>query len=159
MEPQKGEAGGAYVIVVDTEGKPVAFGGGGSSGTDITPIVDRFGTISGNPPANTLLGRLNDITKATSAPKYSYVNAVNITTAADGAGYVAFGNLGAEMMDITNDTGVDLEYRRNASANTFPIMAGQTRRIAGITNTNQISVRRADTQAQQVKVKAEAFKL
>lgn len=158
QESQKGMAGAAFVIVVDTEGNPVAFGGGGG-GTDLTPILDRFGAISGNPAMYTLLGRLNDITKAVSAPKYSNVLARSITTAANGTDYVAFPNLAAEMLDITNDTGADLEYRRNASADTFPILAGQSRLITGITNANQISVRRADTTATPVKVKGEAFKL
>lgn len=158
QEAQKGQAGGAFVIIVDMDGNPVSVGGGGT-GTDLTPILDRFGAVSGNPAINTLLGRLNDITKAVSAPKFTYVNAVNITTAANGTDFIAFGNLGAEMLDITNDTGADLEYRRNGAANTFPLLNGQSRLIQGITNTNQISVRRTDTGTAQVKVKAEAFKL
>ncbi|AXF51432.1 hypothetical protein PQA73_gp04 [Erwinia phage Pavtok] len=158
QESQKGQNGAAFVIVVDMEGNPVAIGGGGTA-TDLTPILDRFGTISGNPPVNTLLGRLNDITKAVSAPKFATVTGQNINTAANGTDYVAFPNVAAEMLDITNDTGVDLEYRRTASANTFPILAGQSRLITGITNTNQISIRRADVGTAQVKVKGEAFKL
>ncbi|AEY69593.1 hypothetical protein PEp14_0004 [Erwinia phage PEp14] len=157
QEAQKGAAGGAFVIIVDMDGNPVAVGGG--SGTDLTPLVSRFGDVSGNPAMNTLLGRLNDITKAVSAPKFTYVNGTVQTTAANGTDFVAFPNLGAEMLDITNDTGADLEYRRNGSANTFPILNGQSRLIQGITNINQISVRRTDTGTTQVKVKGEAFKL
>ena len=158
QESQKGMAGAAFVIVVDTEGNPVAFGGSGS-GTDLTPILDRFGAVSGNPASNTLLGRLFDISKAVGAPKYTYVQARSVQTAANGTDFIAFPNLGAEMLDITNDTGADLEYKRNNAADSFPILAGQSRLITGITNANQVSIRRTDTAATQVKVKGEAFKL
>lgn len=179
--PQKGANGGAYVIVVDQDGNPVEMGGGGSA-TDITPITDRqgevvaspgiytmlgrlkaladlFGTISTNPAANTVLGRLKDIHMAVSAPKFTTVTITNLTTAADGTSFVAFGSLACEFLDVFNDTGTDLEYRRGAAGLTMIIPAGAERRIYGITNANQIQFKRKDSAVEQVVVRAEAYKI
>jgi hypothetical protein len=60
-------------------------------------------------------------------------------------------------MDITNNTGVIVEYRRGAAGVAMEIPTGVTRLIVGITNANQIDVRRTDTSNTQVIVKAELF--
>lgn len=179
--PQKGANGAAFVIVVDQDGNPVSGGSGGGS-TDITPITDRqgevvaspgvytmlgrlkslvdlFGTISANPAANTVLGRLKDITAAISAPKFTTVTITQLTTAADGTSFVAFGSLACEFLDVFNDTGTDLEYRRGAAGNTMIIPAGAQRQIHGLTNANGIQFKRKDGAATQVVVRAEAYKI
>lgn len=182
MKAQKGVNGGAFVIVVDMDGNPVSIGGGSGGSTDITPITDRqgevvaspgvytmlgrlktlvdlFGAISANPAANTVLGRLKDITSAISAPKFTTVSITNLTTAADGTSFVAFGSLACEFLDVFNDTGTDLEYRRGAAGNTMIIPAGAQRQIQGLTNANQVQFKRKDSAIAQVVVRAEAFKI
>ena len=179
--PQKGANGAAYVIVVDQDGNPVSGGSGGGS-TDITPITDRqgdvvaspgiytmlgrlktltdlFGAISANPAANTVLGRLKDITSALSAPKFTTVTITNLTTAADGTSFVAFGSLACEFLDVFNDTDTALEYRRGTTGLTMIIPPGAERRIYGITNANQIQFKRKDSTTAQVVVRAEAYKI
>lgn len=154
---QKGAAGGAFVVIVDTDGNPVAIGGG--SGTDLTPVLNLIGNISGNPTLNTVLGRLKDITDRLSAPKYTTVTITQASTNADGTTFTAFPSVACEILEVVNDTGTDLEYRRGATGNTMIITAGQTRRIVGITNANGIQVRRKDTATTPVVVRAEAMKI
>ncbi len=158
MKPQKGANGGAFVIVVDMDGNPVAIGGGGST-VDLTPLVSRTGDVQTNPVANTVLGRLKDITQAIYAPKYTTVTITNLTTAADGTSFVAFGSLACEILEVVNDTGTDLEYRRGGGGLTMIIPTGQTRQIRGITNANAISFKRKDSATAQVTVRAEALKI
>lgn len=178
---QKGQNGGAYVIMVDADGNPVEAGGGGSA-TDLTPITDRqgevtatpgvntilgrlkgladlFGTISANPAANTVLGRLKDIHMAVSAPKFATVTITNLTTAADGTTFTAFASLACEYLDVFNDTGTDLEYRRGATGLTMIIPVGQQRKIYGLTNANGVQFKRKDSAVTQVVVRAEAYKI
>jgi hypothetical protein len=53
-----------------------------------------------------------------------------------------------------NDTGTKLEVQQGGAGAAFPILDGQYFPFFGITNANQISVRRADTSTTQVTVKA-----
>jgi len=180
--PQKGANGAAFVMIVDQNGNPVPSGGGGGGSTDITPIIERqgevvaspgiytmlgrlkslvdlFGTISANPAANTVLGRLKDITAAISAPKFTTVTITNLNTAADGTSFTAFASLACEFLDVMNDTGTDLEYRRGAAGNTMIIPAGAQRQIHGLTNANQVQFKRKDSGTASVVVRAEAYKI
>jgi hypothetical protein len=154
IQPQQGKNGGAYVIVVDESGTPVAAGS-----TDLSPLVTRYGDVSTNPAANTVLGRLKDITQAIYAPKYTTVTITNLTTDAVGINWTAFGSLACEILEVVNDTGTDLEYRRGGAGLTMIIPAGQTRQIRGITNANTISFKRKDSSNTQVTVRAEALKI
>lgn len=138
---QAGAKGGAFVIMVDINGNPVA------------------GDVSTNPAANTVLGRLKDIANAIYAPKYTTVTITNLTTAAVGTNWTAFGSLACEILEVVNDTGTDLEYRRGGAGLTMIITAGQTREIRGIINANTISFKRKDSSNTQVTVRAEAFKI
>ena len=151
---QSGANGGAFVIIVDTNGNPVAAGS-----TDLTPLTTRYGDVSANPAANTVLGRLKDITNAIYAPKYTTVTITNLTTAAVGTTWTAFGSLACELLTVINDTGTDLEFRRNSAGLTMVILTGQTYQISGITNANQLSFKRKDSRNTQVVIRAEAFKI
>ena len=151
---QAGVNGGAFVIMVDTNGNPVA-----PASTDLTPLTTRYGDVSTNPVANTVLGRLKDITNAIYAPKYTTVTITNVTTSTTGTAFTAFASLACEILEVVNDTGTDLEYRRGGTGLSMIIPTGQTRQILGITNANQISFKRKDSANTQVIVRAEAFKI
>lgn len=130
-----------------------------------TDLVSRIGEVTANPAANTLLARLvtlnttlSTINTNVKVPQFSTVTIVNAATpAAGGAAFTQFGALNCTGLDITNDTGVDIEYRRNGGGNTYPILAGTSRLIVGIANANQVSFRRIDQAAVAVSVKAEGF--
>lgn len=58
-------------------------------------------------------------------------------------------------MDIVNDTGVDIEYRRKGSESTIAIPDGSTRLLLGVGDVSDIEVKAVDDSV--VTVKAEAF--
>lgn len=85
------------------------------------------------------------------------VTIVYAITSVTGSGWVAFGDLACDYLDIKGDAGADIEYRRNGAGNAFTIAAGSSRMAYGITNASQIQVRRVDQSTTQLTVQAEAF--
>lgn len=140
-------------------------------------LVSRVGEVTASPAANTILARLLNIVTSTNTvnttlstllaairdsvkvPQFSAVSVLNITTPLSAGTYNVFGTSACTALDIVNDTGVDIEYRRNAAGLAFPVLAGTSRLVTGITNANQIGVRRVDQVLTAVTVKAEAFVL
>jgi hypothetical protein len=62
-----------------------------------------------------------------------------------GATAVTLGSLAGKAVDLFNNTGVDLEYRRGAASLYFPIPNGTSRLIPAIGgNANTLSFRRLD---------------
>lgn len=71
------------------------------------------------------------------------VSVTTTATAADSA-FVIFASQECTELEIDNDTGATLEYQRSGAGETVILRPGQIRRVVGITNANQIGVRRAD---------------
>lgn len=69
---------------------------------------------------------------------------VTTTATAGSADYAVFPDSPCTELWIENTVGAGLEYRRNGAGEPFPIFPGQLRRIVGITNANQIGIRRVD---------------
>jgi hypothetical protein len=90
-------------------------------------------------------------------PSATSVTVLNLTTAATGTNWTAFSSQVCGALDIVNNTGVTIEYRRNATGVAMQIPNGAARMVIGITNANQIDVRRTDTANSQVTVQAEAI--
>lgn len=90
-------------------------------------------------------------------PELAIVGIVSVQTAAVGTDYAAFASTACTALDIVNNTGTAIEYRRGGAGETIEIPNGAARLILGITNANQIDVRRVDTSNTQVTVRAEAF--
>lgn len=78
-------------------------------------------------------------------------------TAATGTNWTTFASQACAILDMQNFTGTAIEYRRGGAGSAFRIPDGGQRRIVGITNANEISVRRVDTSNTQVTVAAEAL--
>lgn len=150
---------GRLKALVDLTGEAIAAPGVNTVLGRLKGLSDLFGTISTNPTANTVLGRLKDIHSAVSAPKFTTVTITNLTTAADGTTFTAFASLACEYLDVFNDTGTDLEYRRGTTGLTMIIPVGQQRKIYGLTNANGIQFKRKDSAVTQVIVRAEAYKI
>tara|TARA_R110000868_G_scaffold221145_1_gene472622 strand:+ start:51 stop:638 length:588 start_codon:yes stop_codon:yes gene_type:complete len=81
-----------------------------------------------------------------------------VQTSGTGANFVNFDDIPCDSLDITNNTGVDIEYNRDGGGYAMPIIDKQSRLIPGITNANQIYVRRIDQIGSAVIVPAEAIK-
>ncbi len=82
---------------------------------------------------------------------------LNVTTSATGATYVAFTSQVCNVLEINNFSGTDIEYKRNGAGNSFKIANGTTRKIKGVANANEISIRRVDVSNTQVVVGSEAI--
>lgn len=82
---------------------------------------------------------------------------MSLTTAATGTNYTAFSSQTCQALDIVNTSSVAIEYRRGATGNSMTILSGSSRLVTGITNANQIDVRRVDTSNTQITIPAEAI--
>ncbi|WBQ32511.1 hypothetical protein [Erwinia phage Kuerle] len=131
----------AVVICDPVTGLPTLPGGGGGSGTDLTPVLTAIAALQAQ----------------IKMPTYSSVTGVSVATNTTGATWTVFGSNACVAFDLVNDTGVAIEYRRNGAGVAITIPAGSSRLITGITNTNQLGVRRVDVANTAVTVKGEAF--
>jgi hypothetical protein len=82
---------------------------------------------------------------------------LTVQTSGTGASYVAFGGATCNAVDVTNNTGVDIEYRRNGSGLAMPIINTQSRLIVGIVDASEIAFRRIDQIGTPVTIYAEAI--
>lgn len=101
---------------------------------------------------------LDAVVAALKMPTYTAVTNLVLTTSASAGVYQAFPAQACEAVDVTNDTGVAIEYVRNGAGNPYPIPNGAARLITGITNASQLSFRVKGTAAAFV-VSGEALKV
>jgi hypothetical protein len=87
----------------------------------------------------------------------SEATVISVQTSGTGASYVAFGGATCNAVDVTNNTGVDIEYVRNGGGLAMPIINTQSRLIVGITNAADIAFRRIDQIGTPVTIPAEAI--
>lgn len=75
-----------------------------------------------------------------------YIQPLSVVIGSINAGpaFVGATAAAANALDVTNNTGYDIEYRRGGAGDAFPILAGQSRLIVGISNANEIAFRRID---------------
>lgn len=100
------------------------------------------------------------VINAIKSPSYSEVSVITVATSgATGTTFVPFASKACAFIDVVNNTGADIQYQRNGAGEYIVIPTGASRYIEGITNANQIGVRRADLTTTQVTVRAEAFVL
>lgn len=85
------------------------------------------------------------------------VTPLSVQTAATGTNWVSFADQAAGSLDVCNNSGTAIEYRRVGTTPTFLVPNGAWRKIIGITNANQIEFRRIDTSNTQVAITAEAL--
>lgn len=76
------------------------------------------------------------------------------TSASGGDNWVQLPNIACDWLQVTNDTGVDLEFRYLNTTEAFPIIAGSSQAVPGVNSAAQIEWRRKDMLTDQVKVKA-----
>jgi hypothetical protein len=97
----------------------------------------------------TLLGGLLGVT-----PQMSSAGHIDAQTNATGTNWTAFGSQACKQMLISNQTGVSLEVRHGGSGVGVRIPTGAMMPFYGLTNANQLEVRRVDTSNTQVTVQA-----
>lgn len=113
-----------------------------------------WASLLGRVPAALVGGRFS---VASSVPHMSSGVIMSAQTAATGTNWTAFASQACVALDIVNNTGTTVEYRRGATGTAMQIPTGAARMVIGITDANQIDVRRTDTSNTQVTVQAEAF--
>jgi hypothetical protein len=106
-------------------------------------------------------GSATDVSAAnpmpSSVPGAVSATILSLTTAATGSNYTAFTSTTCQSLDIVNTSSVAIEYRRGATGNSMTILSGSSRLVVGITNANQIDVRRVDQSNTQITIPAEAI--
>jgi hypothetical protein len=101
--------------------------------------------------------RASAISVKSSIPVVTSVTILSLQTNATGTSWVTFGSQTCNALDIVNNTGTTLDYRRGGAGNSISIPSGSSRMVIGITNANSIDIRRNDTSNTQVTVTAEAI--
>ena len=101
-------------------------------------------------------GDVQDVGRV-SPPHATTVTIVAATTNATGSSWTAFSSQACDALDLLNNTGVTIEYRRGAAGTAMQVPTGTSRLIIGITNASAIDVRRVDQSNTQVAVQAEAL--
>jgi hypothetical protein len=79
---------------------------------------------------------------------------ISATTAASGTGYTAFAAQACKQLTICNGSGVDIGVTVGGAGVEVPVFTGTYMTFFGITNANQLSIRRVDTATVQVAVAA-----
>jgi hypothetical protein len=79
---------------------------------------------------------------------------ISVQTAATGTNYTAFASQVCKQLTISNQSGVTIEVRQGAAGVALQIPTGAFYTFFGITNANQLDVRRVDTQNTQVTITA-----
>jgi hypothetical protein len=106
-------------------------------------------------------GSATDVSAAnpmpSSVPGAVSATILSLTTAATGANYTAFATTTCQSLDIVNTSSVAIEYRRGGAGNAMTILSGSSRLVVGITDANQIAVRRVDQSNTQITIPAEAI--
>jgi len=84
-------------------------------------------------------------------------NILTVQSASSGTGWAAFPSTTCDTLDIVNNTGTDIEYRRGGGGSSIVIPDGSARAVTAITNASEIEVRRVDQSTTQVTLTAEAI--
>lgn len=88
------------------------------------------------------------------APTLSAGGHIAAVTSVTGTPYVAFASQVCKQLTICNGTGVDISVIAGGSGVAVPVFTGTYMTFFGITNADQLSVRRTDTGIVQVTVPA-----
>jgi len=121
-------------------------------------LLQRFTTLLGVLPATRgVQTPTNSLSVAASLPVATSATIATLQTANPGSGYATFSSATCSSLEIFNNTGTAIEYRRGGTGSTFPILNGTSRLIIAIANANEISIRRVDQSNTQVTANAEIF--
>lgn len=93
----------------------------------------------------------------TSLPQLAGATILSCATAVNGANWTAFEPHACRQMSVVNNSGADLEFRRGGAGLALPILNRMAYLILGITDANQISIRRIDQSDEQAVLAAEAL--
>lgn len=79
---------------------------------------------------------------------------ISAQTASTGTNWTTFASQACRQLTLLNDSGAKIEFRQGGGGVGIPIRDGGSFSVFGLTNANEIGVRRADTSNTQVTVHA-----
>lgn len=126
-------------------------------GSQLTLMSNKLPASLGTKTAATSLSTTPASDANVSRETYGAVTIFSISSPAVGTNWSTFAASVCSSLDIVNNTGVDIEYRRNGAGSSMVIRDGYSRLVQGITNTNNVQVRRVDQSNTVVTLTAEAF--
>jgi len=80
---------------------------------------------------------------------------LEVQTSATGANFALFASQACRQLTLLNDTGTDLEVQRGGTGQALRVQDGMGYTFRGLTNANQLGVRRVDQSNTQVSARAE----
>jgi hypothetical protein len=119
---------------------------------DSVPVVLTASQISTLTPLATVAVSSITNTVPVSLPKAASTGIDTVQTAATGTNYVTLASHACTGLEIANDSGTKLVYRFSGAGATMPIFDSSRQLIIGITNSNQVDVKRADDSNSRVTV-------
>lgn len=129
--------------------------GGAATETTLTTLSGKFGTIGQKAmAASAPVVIASDQSAIPVVPTMSSGGNLSATTAATGTNWTAFGSQALRQLTISNQTGATLEFRQGGAGVGFQVPTANFYTFFGLTNANQIEVRRVDTTNTQVTVTA-----
>lgn len=79
---------------------------------------------------------------------------ISVTTASTGTNYTAFASQACKQLTVSNQSGTVVEVRQGGAGVALQIPTGAFYTFFGLTNTNQLSLRRTDTSNTQITLTA-----
>lgn len=139
-------AGGTQSNPFSVVGTRANDGTGGVSGTHLT--------IGGSDGTNVRPLTVDTAGRGIVKPQMASGGFATKQTAATGTNWTAFDSQDCTRLLVNNQTGTAIELRQGGPGAAFPLATTQMVEILGITNANQIEIRRVDTSNTQVTVAA-----
>lgn len=155
--PQKGQNGAAFVMILDpATGQPV----GPANSDELAAIEAGIGAPADAEAAagnGSLVAIIKNIRTRLAGllgvvPQMSAGGHISAQTTAAGTTYAEFGAQACKQFTLVNDTGTDLQVQQGGAGAALTIFAGDKFTFFGLTNTNQLGVKRKDSATTQVTV-------
>lgn len=84
-------------------------------------------------------------------------SSVSVVSASAAATFALFPSTACTALSVVNNSGTSIEVQRGGAGSTIPLLSGQSYLFVGITNANQLGIRRVDLSATAVTITAEAI--
>jgi hypothetical protein len=124
---------------------------------DSVPIVLTAAQLSTlTPLATVAVSSITNIVPV-GVPRATTVVNASQQTNATGATYNTLASYSCYGLEFFNNTGTVVEYRRGGAGVAIPVFNNSSKWVTGITNANEISIRRVDTSGTQVTIAYEVY--
>jgi len=136
-------------------------GGGGYVNVKVNPsgalVADVTGTVAVTSAALTSIDTKTpalDSSKQPVIPSMTSGGNLSVTTAIVGTTWTAFASQALKQLTVSNQTGVNIEFRQGGAGVGFVVPTGAFYTFFGLTNANQLEARRVDISNTQVSITA-----